>query len=92
MLPAPSAEGLLIIGLLSAVSRGEPKRCSAISHCIIDFLGAEPPKVRVLNESIPELRLARSGAASILHTKCVVCSDRDVCPDPVCITPPPRPS
>jgi hypothetical protein len=83
MLPSPTAEGLLIIGLLAAITKGDPACCAPLSRGIIDFLALEPPKVRLLNEAIPTLRAAREGAGAILRTRCVVCAVRDQCKAPI---------
>lgn len=83
MLPTPTAEGLLFIGLLAVITKGDPACCSPVSRGIVEFLALEPPKVRLLNEAIPTLRQAREGAGAILRARCVVCTKRDICEAPL---------
>ncbi len=86
MLPTPTAEMMLLLGLLAALTAENPDKCSKLSHALLDRLGPrEPRRVRELREVMPAMTEAKRGAAVVMQTRCVVCPCRQSCKAPVVI-------
>lgn len=84
MLPSPTAEALLIVGLISAIAGGKPSRCRKISHGVVARLNAPGSRrLRELREALPAMEAARTGAVAILRTRCAVCPSRHKCKAPL---------
>lgn len=83
MLPAPTAEAMILMGLLAAMSQSKPKRCSRLTRGILKNLGSTPPKVRTLREAVPALQTAADGAHGMMSMRCAVCPMRKECPAPI---------
>lgn len=83
MLPGPTAEAMILMGLLATLAKGKPDRCLKITRGIHAALGAQAPKVRRLRETVPALQDATDGAKVIMRTRCFVCPMRKDCDEPL---------
>jgi hypothetical protein len=84
MLPAPTAEGVVLLGLLAVLTEGKPGKCSRLTNGILRQLGPdEPRRVRELREAIPSMKQAKLAARAVLVARCVVCHCRSRCQAPV---------
>ncbi len=85
MLPAPTAEMLLILGAFKQHTGDNTEACSTFLNGVRDQIRAarkERPVV-LLRQMVPELDTARDGAESALCALCVVCPRRGRCAAPL---------
>ena len=84
MLPTPTAEAVLLMGILAAMTQEKPRRCARITRSIADRIGAKPTRrVRELREVLPSIKTATDGAMAVLRARCAVCPIRSQCKAPL---------
>lgn len=84
MLPAPTAEGVLIMSALTAFTDGmSTKKCARFRRSMRSGLSVDNAKVRFIRKMVPASQQAQEQAATLLRIGCGLCLRRSDCASPL---------